>query len=193
MRRVVQVLAATLMISGGLLLVSSLAVDYVALQAYALVFVLHALGFVMIFAASLLARDVFTQTLARVMVASGSALWLVCWSGFLIGYFVPIPLALWASLASAAYSVGAVACVLRHERAAAVIMSVFAVGSTFSTVVMLLAAASLVLPDYSYAPFALGAVIGGALLFAFQRPRRIPEADRRASVAAPPFVSHPVS
>ncbi|SIT86074.1 hypothetical protein [Microbacterium sp. RU33B] len=193
MKRVVAVLAATLMISGGLVLVSSLAVDYIVLRAYALVFVLHALGFAMIFAASLLARDVFTQTLARVMVASGSALWLLCWSGFLIGNFVPIPLALWASLASAAYSVGAVACVLRHERAAAVIMSVLAVSSTFSTVVMLLAAASLVSPDFSYAPFAIGAVIGGALLFAFQRPHRILEADRRVSAAAPPLGCHPVS
>ena len=164
MNRTIRTVASVLMIGGGLSLLLPLAIDYVGQRAYTLVFLLQALGFVMILGASLLSLSVFEHTLARAMFVSGTALWLLCWSGFLIGYFVPIPLAFWAALASLAFLTGVAVCLIRHEWTSAILASVLAGGSICSTLVMLLAAASLVSPDYSYVFFALGAVAGGVLL-----------------------------
>ena len=54
MNRTIRIVASVLMIGGGLSLLLPLAIDYVGQRAYTLVFLLQALGFVMILGASLL-------------------------------------------------------------------------------------------------------------------------------------------
>lgn len=161
-RRGSAVFAAVLMSTGGAVLLFPLTIDYVAQRAYWEVILLQGLGFLLVFTASLLAFGIFERTSGWAVFAAGSGLWLLCWSWFLhLGLFLPIPLVFWASLATLAYLISAFIFLINRELMSAAVVGVVAAGSIASTFVMQLVAESKVSPDYSYIPFAVGAVMGG--------------------------------
>lgn len=150
------------MSTGGAILLFPLTIDYVALGAYWEVILLQGLGFLLVFAASLLAFTIFERTSGWALFATGSGLWLLCWSWFLhLGLFLPIPLVFWASLATLVYLISVFIFVINKELVSAVVVGVVAAGSVASSFVMQLVAESKLSPDYSYIPFAAGAVVGG--------------------------------
>src|SRR3546814_7631539 len=91
MRRTVKlIVAAVLLSAGGLVLLGTLAIDYMSPGGFWAYIGTQGVGFVLILVSSALCVPGFRQKSAWVTFLAGSCGWLVCWSWFLhLGLFRP--------------------------------------------------------------------------------------------------------
>lgn len=153
---------------GGLVLLGSFAIDYMA--NFWTYIGAQGAGFALILAGSILTGATFRTGAARLLIVASTIVWFVCWSWFLtFGLFIPIPLVFWAALASLGYLVSVFALAIKSEFLTAIVPALLALGSWTSTGVM--AMNPVFAADYTYAPFAIGALGAGIVstTLAYQR------------------------
>ncbi|WP_157681812.1 hypothetical protein [Microbacterium pygmaeum] len=168
----------SLLIAGGAVQLVPLTIDYVALRAYAAVFLLPGVGFMLVLAGSVIAAFVFTPVWAWATFTFGAFLWFLSWSGPLFYYFVPVLPVWWAVAGTAACLVSVVVSVAYRKVTSAVISGILALGSIASVWLTFLSV-EIISPDYIYAPFATGALIAGVICVA--SPCRAPALVRDAA------------
>lgn len=157
------IVAAVLLSAGGLVLIGTLAIDYMSPGGFWPYIGAQGAGFVLIVISSTLCLPGFRQKSAGATFLAGSCGWFICWSWFLhLGLLVPIPLVFWAAVASGCYVMSAAISGAVSDIPGTVVAAVLGAGSTFSTWVMALNATFA--SDYNYIPIAAGAVIGGVVL-----------------------------
>lgn len=176
------VFSAVLLLAGGLVLMGTLAIDYMSPGGFWVYIGTQGIGFALILTSSALSLPAFRQKLAWAIYLAGSCGWLICWSWFLhLGLFIPIPLVFWAAISSGCYVMSAIISGAASDIAGAVIAGTVGLGSTFSAWVMALNPTFA--SDCNYIPIAVGAVAGGAILAGVAMRRMQRNASHAASKA----------
>jgi len=175
----VKLLSPSLMMFGGMLIISALGIDYMSTRGFWTYISVQGAGFAVAVIAAGLSFSAFRHKGAWALFFASCCGWMVCWSWFLtLGLLIPVPMVLWAAISSVGFLISTFLGVIRSDVVAVAIAAAFGLGSALSTGI--LAANPVFASDYSYIPFAVGAVGGGVILAIGPRLRRrrfVPQRD----------------